>query len=294
MFASMAVGEPWVSILKESTLAPLTGWQDILQLRMLKWRIQDEGSEELSGAEAQLVRLSARFVVFGDFFVDQAAAEWRHGIRSDMWNTIETFKLDLYTGLSAAEPQSQEIAKSAAVIRKRVDATGNILALAHADQWHVAWAILTLGWQLAEHLGFSSSTWHVWQDIRLPTLREAIGSRLEFRSSGAVTCPRCHSDAELGSDAAKQKGLASIPWKPPVPTRRETTFSSISVSRGRRIDLTCAEAFPSPIRRSQTRPRDAGRSCAPERRLRRERSEPPPVPRPCGAGRCCSREWRQR
>src|SRR6185295_16511512 len=135
------------------------------------------------------------------------------GIRSDMWDTVETFKRDLYAGLSAAEPVSHEIAKSVAFVRQRVDATGNIVALSHPEQWHVAWMILTLGWQLAEHLGFSTSTWHVWQDVRLPTLREAIGSRLEFRSTGGITCPRCHSDAEVDSDATEQKGLASIGWK---------------------------------------------------------------------------------
>lgn len=56
--------------------------------------------------------------------------------------------------------------------------------------------------------------------------------------------------------------------KPSVPTSGETGSPWKSVVRGRRMDLTRAEAFPSPIRRS--------------------------YPCPSGAGRCSSREWRRR
>jgi hypothetical protein len=63
-----------------------------------------------------------------------------------------------------------------------------------------------------------------------------------------------------GTGASAGAGAGGQVREPPVPTRRETASLSKSVSKGRRMVPTRAQAFPSPISQFEDRPRGAERS----------------------------------
>jgi hypothetical protein len=209
---TIQVGEPWKSLVASSTLTPLLGRQDLLHLRMLQWRIRGTGDEHLDNDDGRLVRLSTRFVTCADIVIDWAEKEGRDGIPSDKLHVLNMFQAELCDSLVVVESMGNEIKASVDRIRARVDADGKVFFPQPADTWNVAWELFTVGWQIAEHLKLSISSYP--PIFRFCALSEAVPARERFNKTGRIVCPSCHSNVEpLTAENRRRGSLQSAGWQ---------------------------------------------------------------------------------
>lgn len=246
----------WVAMFEAIDAEPtrMSIRQSVLELRMLRCRIEDRRPEGLDERAATKLRTSAMLVTFGDFIIDTAEPENNQGFNRDFLDAIATFEAALLPAALAdcaawaAEDGARNSSwmRSINIIRAHVDSDTKILQIDRPVQWRVGWALLTLGWQIADAAGDSISV----GGPRLCTVDAAVKARAEFLKFRRVSCPHCGERTErLGDvDREREGGILSCLW------RCEACAISVYFPYSARHESIWAESAAPPAERSQRSP----------------------------------------
>ena len=200
---------PWAvffdTIEAEPTLLRIR--QSVFALRMLRWRIADRRPESLDDEIVSKLSTATMLVTFGDFVIDTAEDEHQQGFTGDFHNAIAAFEATLLPVAlgNCARWAAEDAARSSSwmrsieIIRGNVDSDTKILQIDRAPQWRVGWALLTLGWQIADSTEDTISV----GGLRLCPIGSAIKARAELLKHRRVSCSHCGEATKLLTDVDK-------------------------------------------------------------------------------------------